>query len=354
MKTGRICVVGGYGHVGIEIARLLAPAQPDRVTLAGRNKEAAERAAASIGFGTIGIELDVSRGLAPPDTALVIMCLDWQDPSFAANCLSQGVDYVDISAKGEVLGMLEGLDMKARKNEATALISVGMSPGLTNLLVARLLRDRDTPESVDIYTLLGSGDDHGPAAIEWTLDNLDAEFEVVEARRRRRVQAQRETKSTTLPGRKGRIYGARFDFPEQRALARTLSLPTVSSWMATMPPVAARAMRAATLAGVSELTRRPRSRRALMWALTREAKGNDECGAIVDVTWADGRSSKGSFVTHGQSLLTARAVFVMVEQLLEGNLPAGVHHSEGVLDADRVFGRLAELDPAAALSVTHD
>jgi len=344
-RGDRICIVGGYGHVGIEIARLLAPAYPDRVTLAGRNLDRAKAAAAEIGHGTTGIALDASRGLAPEDSSLVIMCLDWQDPSFAADCFSKRIDYVDISAKGPILEMVEGLDMKAKRNEATGLIGVGMSPGLTNLLAAAITAGDETPTTLDIFVLLGSGDDHGLAAVEWTLDHLDSEFEVIEHGRRRRVRAQRETKTVELPGRRGKIYGARFDFPEQRTLARTLGLPTVSCWMATMPPAAAKLMRAATMAGASELTRRPRSRKALLWALTREAKGNDECGAIVIATGPDGTETRGSFLSHGQSKLTAMATYLMVLPLIEGSLPAGVHHSDQVLEPRAIFDRLAELDP---------
>ncbi|HTU13741.1 MAG TPA: hypothetical protein VMF31_00965 [Solirubrobacterales bacterium] len=341
----RICIVGGYGHVGIELARLLAPAYPGRILLAGRSLVSAEAAAAEIGHGASGIALDVSRGLAPENSSAVIMCLDWQDPSFAADCFSKGIDYVDISAKGPVLEMLEGLDMKAKRNGTSGLIGVGMSPGLTNLLAAELVSGNAPIAMLDIFILLGSGDDHGLAALEWTLDNLDSEFEIVENGRRRRVRAQRETKTVELPGRRGGIFGARFDFPEQRTLARTLSLPTVSCWMATMPPAAARLMRAATMAGASELTRRPRSRRALLWALSREAKGNDECGAIMVATRPDGTETRASFHSHGQSRLTAMATYLMVLPLIEGALPSGVHQSDQVLDPGSIFTGLADLDP---------
>ena len=156
--------------------------------------------------------------------------------------------------------------------------------------------------------------------------------------------------NTTLPGRRGRIHGVRFDFPEQCTLARTLALPTVSSWMATMPPATARAMRAATVAGASELARRPRSRRALMWALTREARGNDECGVIVEATWPGGRKAKATLMTRNQSRLIARATSLMVRPLIEGELPPGVHHSEEVLDPDRILEGLTGLDPGLAIS----
>jgi saccharopine dehydrogenase (NAD+, L-lysine forming) len=341
----RICIVGGYGHVGREIARLLAPNHPGRVTVAGRDAGKAADAAAEIGHGTTGVALDASRGLAPDDASLVIMCLDWEDPSFAADCFAKGIDYADISAKGPVLEMIRSLDMKAKRNGSTGLIGVGMSPGLTNLAAAHLIAGGERPETLDIFVVLGSGDDHGLAAVEWTLDHLDSEFDVVENGKPRRVRAQRETRTTEIPGRDTRYYGARFDFPEQRTLARTLALPTVSCWMTTMPPAAARLMRGATIAGASELSRRPRSRRALLWALTREARGNDDCGAIVVATGADGTERKAWFLSNGLSRLTAAATSLMVQPLIEGGLPEGVHHSDQVLDPTPIFDRLPDLVP---------
>ncbi|WP_433466673.1 hypothetical protein [Spirillospora sp. CA-128828] len=72
-----------------------------------------------------------------------------------------------MSASREVLAGIARLDRLATERSATAVLSVGLAPGVTNLL-AREFGGRD----VDIGVLLGSGERHGPSAVEWTLDSL--------------------------------------------------------------------------------------------------------------------------------------------------------------------------------------
>lgn len=71
-----------------------------------------------------------------------------------------------------MLARIETLDAGARQSGGLAVLSVGLAPGLTNLLV-KAARDR-CPEATGfrIGVLLGLGDSHGPAAIDWTLRSL--------------------------------------------------------------------------------------------------------------------------------------------------------------------------------------
>lgn len=345
---GEIVLAGGYGHVGERIAERLAPLHPGRVVIAGRDRSRAEAAAARVGAGCRGRALDVGRGEAPEGAAVVVMCLDWPDPSFAANCLGRGIGYVDISADGRILEMIAGLDVTARRSGARGLIDVGLAPGLTNLL-ARLLVDRAGDarpiESLDLFVLLGAGDAHGPAAIEWTLARFDAEFDVIEAGRPRRVRAQREHRRVELPGGRRPAFGVRFDFPEQRSLARTLGVPTVSSWLVTLPPAAARAMRLAAVAGAGGLTRRPRSRAGLRGLLGRGSAGGDECGVIVRAAGAGGASLEAAVVGRDQSGLTGLLTALFAEEVIAGRVEPGVHHSDQAIDPLELLRALRAADP---------
>ncbi len=347
---GDIVIAGGYGQVGLAIARRLAPLYPGRVVLAGRDEGKATSAAAGVGSGSRGVRLDTTDGLAPDGASTVIMCLDQFDPSFASDCLLHGLGYVDISADGRILEMIEALDPTARRHGGTALIDVGLAPGLTNVL-ARLLTERSPVEQLDLFVLLGVGDDHGPAALEWTLDKFDSEFIVIEAGEPHWVRAQRETLRFRVPGRRLPALGVRFDFPEQRSLARTLGVPTVSSWMATLPPAVARSMRLTALAGGGELTRRPRSRHALLGLFERGGVGTDECGALVRATGPDGQSEEASVLAKGQSELTAAATALMAREVIAGRVPAGIHHSDEVLEPVPFVEQLRELLPAARISL---
>ena len=344
-REGDIVIVGGYGHVGRNLAECLAPRYPGRVVLAGRSQEKADRAAASVGHDSRGMRLDTAEGSAPEGAGVVIMCLDQFDPSFASHCLSGGVGYVDISADGRILEMIEALDPTARRNGGSGLIDVGLAPGLTNL-AARLLAESVTDvRQLDLFVLLGTGDDHGTAALEWTLDKFDSEFIAFVEGVPHWFRAQRETRSAEIAGRRRPVLGVRFDFPEQRSLVRTIGVPTVSSWLVTLPPSAARSMRIAALAGGGELTRRPRSRKALLGMLERGGVGTDECGVLVQATDDQGEMTELSILTRDQSRLTGIATALFAAEVIEGRVPPGVHHSDEVLEPRPLLARLAAENP---------
>lgn len=348
---GEIVIAGGYGHVGRALAERLAPLYPDRVVLAGRSEAKARDAADGIGSGCRGMRLDTAHGQAPEGASNVIMCLDQFDPSFASDCLVQGMGYVDISADDRILGMVEALEPAALRHGGIGLVDVGLAPGLTNLLARVLVEADPQTEQLDLFVLLGAGDDHGLAAIEWTLDKFDSEFIVFEDGQPRWVRAQRETREFVVPGRRRPLLGVRFDFPEQRSLVQTLGVLTASSWLATLPASAARSMRMVALAGGGELTRRPRSRKALLSMLDRGGVGTDECGVMVRATGSEGQVSEASILSRDQSNLTAAASALMAAELIEGRVPPGVHHSDQVIEPRPLIDRLAEAVPMATITL---
>ncbi|MBD0381473.1 hypothetical protein [Paenibacillus sedimenti] len=56
--------------------------------------------------------------------------------------------------------------------------------GLTSLLARRAKNLMDETDSIDISIMLGLGDHHGKAAIEWTIDNLGMKYDVISIRQR--------------------------------------------------------------------------------------------------------------------------------------------------------------------------
>ncbi|MEC0554668.1 hypothetical protein P8853_14570 [Bacillus haynesii] len=56
--------------------------------------------------------------------------------------------------------------------------TVGLAPGLTNLLAQKAAQALDETSCIDIAIMLGLGDSHGKAAIEWTVDHLNMVYDV--------------------------------------------------------------------------------------------------------------------------------------------------------------------------------
>lgn len=60
----------------------------------------------------------------------VLMCAERYNTHVARACLERGIDYLDVSASQQVLAGIAELDDLARRNDATAVLSVG--PGLAS------------------------------------------------------------------------------------------------------------------------------------------------------------------------------------------------------------------------------
>jgi saccharopine dehydrogenase-like NADP-dependent oxidoreductase len=98
---------------------------------------------------------------------------------------------------------------------------VGLAPGLTNLLAAEVYAT--SPGPVDIAVLLGAGEKHGAAAIDWTYRLLGRHFPDTQ-QTGRMVRNYTQPRRFPLPG-----YGRRSlfltDFSDQHALTRDLGVP---------------------------------------------------------------------------------------------------------------------------------
>ncbi|MBB1254190.1 saccharopine dehydrogenase NADP-binding domain-containing protein, partial [Streptomyces sp. OF3] len=166
----RPLVVGGYGAVGATVTAALSQWFPGRVLPAGRDPLRARRAG--------GVTLDVNdpdalrRVLDDTRATLVVLCVEPPDESTARICLERGVHLVDVNATPRLLLRTERLHDVARASGATAALSVGVAPGLTNLLARRAHDAVGGAERLDLTVLLGTGERHGQDAVRWTVAGL--------------------------------------------------------------------------------------------------------------------------------------------------------------------------------------
>lgn len=355
--SGGILIVGGYGQVGLSIAEALAPAYPGRVTIAGRNADKARAAAAGLGHGAGGRELDISAQgaeAALEGIALVVLCLDQTDTGFVEACLSRGIHYVDISADHGFLSRVEALDGLARQNGATALLSVGVAPGLTNLLAARAHDRMARLDRIDILLEFGTGDEHGRAAVDWMFDNLDADYEVIEDGRMRGVRSFAERLDLRLPGQARPRPAYRFNFSDQHVIGRTLGVKSVSTWVRFEDRLTTWVFAAGSRAGLGRLLARPFWRRLGLWLFLNMHLGSDRCGVAVR---ARGRTADGGdeltlgVVGRKEALMTAVIAAEAARQVLETGPGPGVFHSEQVIALDPVIAALKASDPGLVVKL---
>ncbi len=237
----RTVVLGGYGAVGREVVRLLAGSDR-QVLVAGRNQPRASALATTF-TGAVPVAVDVNRPgslenvVAPDD--LVINCTGVESVALARNVVEAEAHYLDISASHDHLVALASLDEIATAYRRTILCSVGLAPGLTNLLAADLDRRYPGVQPIEMTALLGLGDDYGDASRAWSLARIGTTFpDPVDGRP---VRNFRDGRRVLLPAGFGRRRAYRFDLADQHILTRDLHRavvtrlcfdPAIVTWLA--------------------------------------------------------------------------------------------------------------------------
>ena len=332
MINDEILIVGGYGHVGLQIAARLQATALAPVRIAGRNKDKLAQAAARLGCRSAPLDLGKRDTWAPAldGAQCVVMCVDQTDTAFVETVLERGLAYVDITANDNFFRRIERMNSIARANGGRAVLSVGLAPGLTNLLAKAAITNMDTVESVRIGILLGLGDTHGPAAIDWTLSNF------------RKVR--QGTFAPITFGKPPRRYPVvPFDFADQHVLRRTLGIADIQTFMTFDTPAISRVMFPILrrVAASAVLTR-------LFKAIMPYAKiGSDRTALSVVVQG----TKAGKKITQRKTMegrkeagITALIAALVVEQVLRNRVGTGIHHIEQILSLDMV----ASLIPADA------
>lgn len=157
----KICVLGGCGAVGSFSVRTLANFNEfSEIIIGDINIEKAEKLATEIGSNKIKtLKVDAldpsSIKSAIKGSDVVLNCTGpfyKFVPIILKTVINAGIDYVDICDDVDVTIDILKMDDQAKKVNISALIGMGSSPGVTNLL-AKLAAEQllDEIESVDFY-----------------------------------------------------------------------------------------------------------------------------------------------------------------------------------------------------------
>ncbi|RJX39732.1 saccharopine dehydrogenase [Paenibacillus pinisoli] len=334
MNKTDIVVIGGYGHVGSGICMRLGELFPGKVIAAGRSLGKAqaysERTEGRIRPLALNVQEIPSRDWFD-SVKLAVMCLDQQNTAWAEACLRSGTHYVDISAKAPFLQELKKLDRKAREAGATAVCSVGLAPGLTNLLALETAVELDEATDIAISIMLGLGEKHGRAAIEWTIDSYaGAPFKLIE-------NGQPVWKRPFTDGRKadfgssGRRTAYRFPFSDQLTLAETIGAASVATRLCFDSRFVTASLGAAAALRLPKLLAKEGVKAKLADSFDRFSLGSDRYAVRVDTLGMKNgeRVCSSALLTgRGEGEATAAAAAATSQLIYTGQPPAGVYHSE--------------------------
>ncbi|WP_158632228.1 saccharopine dehydrogenase NADP-binding domain-containing protein [Micromonospora sp. Llam0] len=344
--SGAVVVVGGYGAVGHATAEMLAEWFPGRVLVAGRDPARAARAADAIGRGTTWRQVDVTsaadRARLSADAALVVMAVERANVAVAQEAVRRGVHYVDVTASPQLLRPLTDLDQLAVRTGSTVALSVGVAPGLTNLLADECLRELPAADTVELTLMLGTGDPHGRDSVRWIVEQA-ATASVgtagagvgggTDVGRPRRTRVD-------LPG-VGRRAVFPFPFSDQHVLTarhgvRATTRMCLDSRVLTWTLFAGRS------SGLFRLARRLRLDDVLVSALVWARVGADRFVVRASASRSSGPAVTRAVAGRGTSQVTGAVAAVVARQVLTGGTGTPARVSAGVRHIDQVTG-LADL-----------
>lgn len=193
----KVTVLGGCGAIGsIAVHTLVSTGLFQEVVIADINVEKARMLASKLAPGRVSaVKVDAgdpdSIRKAVEGSTVVLNCVGpfyKYGPTVLGTVIEAGINYVDICDDYDATGKLLEMDSKAREKGVSALIGMGSSPGISNVIV-RFCADNllDEVESIDIYHAHGGEKVEGPAVVKHRIHSmmidipvfLDGEFKTV-------------------------------------------------------------------------------------------------------------------------------------------------------------------------------
>lgn len=339
-----IIIIGASGAVGSAIARHLDVQQNYKLILAGRRTAPLEQLKKSLGADTEILQVDVARFNDPgvlKGAALVIMCVDIPDSRIPEACVEQGIKYMDISASKQVLQHLEQADALARAKDVPLLFSVGLAPGLTNLLAKNVLNQLPDAVALEIYVLLGLGEAHGDQAFQWTFENLHKTYSIHKGGFEKNVKSFTEARTTDLLGQR-KFY--LFDFVDQHILKKEKGLQSVSTRLAFDNRFFTALVGFLRSIGLTKIYSNKRVQRVMMRLLKKIRLGSDVYGIKVIARNAKGQTASAILNGHNEGAVTAAVAAGMVPLLLRSKASGLLHSHELVEDLPAFLAQLSQVD----------
>lgn len=342
----KIIVVGGYGHVGQIICTELGKHHPGLVIAAGRSMERAQQFCETTNGRVLPLQLDINKEVnfnIWEDVRLVIMCLDQTDLTFVRSCLAMGIHYVDISAHYAFLSQLQTLQDTATFNDSTAVISVGLAPGMTNLMAQHASQRLDQTDQIDISIMLGLGDHHGKAAIKWTVENLAASFSTMNGKQKTIVSGFSDGKKINFGQALGSRDAYRFNFSDQHTLSETLHIPLVSTRLCFDSSFVTKLLGGLGKLGILRILKYPFLRNLTVKLFEKMKFGSNQFAVKVD---AYGRKNDQNINVECfldgtiEAEITAKVASSIALSVYSQSFPAGVYHIEQLFDLNTVLSSI--------------
>jgi len=351
MSQEKIVVIGGYGRVGTQICRLLAKEVPGAVVIAGPSINKAEELAQDIGSGTTAMDVDVFQRSSyekifepKRNVRAVISCVELPvENKFAEDVIKMGINFTELSATYASQQKLFDLQSIALTHTSTAVVGVGLMPGLSNVMAADAVSRFDTATSVSINILLGLGEAHGADAVRWTLRNMGTTYDMRYGDIVKKVRTFTDPRQTTLLNETAPRRFYRFNFSDQHVLNKSLSPAHVDSRLGFDSKFITDLLGFTGKIGLLSLVRE-NAAPIFSKIIKMVSIGDDRYAVQVEANGErDGKSETRTLCASGQNeaIATATVATFVGKKLLANTLQPGIYPIEQAIDSEELYKYLS-------------
>ncbi len=160
----KILLLGGYGAVGYETAKLVLNRTDAEIVIAGRSLEKAQAAAAKLSTETSNSRVsgksidafnynEVVSAFKLVDWVVICIPLTGLGSKLAQAAYEAGIHYIDINANQEKQAYLESMAAKIKQKELCFVSEAGCAPGVPSLLVLYAYEQQGKLNTVDIGSI---------------------------------------------------------------------------------------------------------------------------------------------------------------------------------------------------------
>ena len=347
--SGDILLAGGYGVVGRRIAARLAPLFPGRLVIAGRNESRAAAACHELGHGTRSLKLDVedpaSTAAALNGICTVVACVAQRHSHLLRQSIGRGLRYTDISPRLAFWRGADEMGAEAQRTGARILLGAGLSPGISNMMAARLADAVGNVERIETAILLSIGDEYGPDSMQHVFESVSQPFSLLEDSQPRTARPFSEPERVDFPEPLGQRRAYVFPWSDVVFYPKTLGASTAIGRFALDPPWVGNFASWIARAGVRGWLQRPgflQGNRHAMDRVKRLYTGRDRF-ALVVTTRSRERTMRMSLAGRHQADATAAGAAELARALVRDEVrEPGVWLPEQVISHDRFFAALAQ------------
>ncbi len=183
----KVTVIGGAGTVGAVAVRTLAAAEYfSEIVIADANVEQGKAVAAQYGPNISVIKVNaldpasIKEAIKGSDVVCNTVGPFYQfGPIILKATIESGINYVDVCDDYDATEAMLPMDTEAKAAGVSALIGMGSSPGLGNVLIRFCIETMlDDVEAIDIYHAHGGEPSEGPAVVKHRIHSMALDIPV--------------------------------------------------------------------------------------------------------------------------------------------------------------------------------